>query len=119
MSVSTPFSTGRCARLTLASIIALGVFACASGPAGAQSAADAALAARVSAAIANASDLPADAFAVDARDGVVRITGSVACEACGGMQTPGGIQSIQQSLGAVARAVPGVERVEFDLEYQP
>jgi osmotically-inducible protein OsmY len=110
------------ARLALATIIAtiatLALGACASETDDTQSGADDALEARVVAAIANASDLPADAFSVAASDGVVRITGAVACEDCGGMQTPGGIQSIQQSLGAVTRAVPGVERVEFDLEFQ-
>jgi len=71
------------------------------------------------AAIDNSSDLPSGALRVDASNGVVRITGSVACANCGGMLTPGGAQTIQQSLGAVVRAVPGVERVEFDLEYAP
>jgi len=78
---------------------------------------DAALEARVAAAISSATDLPANAFAVSANDGAVTITGSVACENCGGLQTPPGIQSIQQTLGAVVRAVPGVRSVEFDLEY--
>lgn len=105
--------------LALAASCALSLAGCASGPAGGGRSADAALRARVAAAIANSSDLPSDAFTVAASDGVVRISGSVVCEACGGMRTPGGIQSIQQSLGAVARAVPGVERVEFDLEYEP
>jgi osmotically-inducible protein OsmY len=91
--------------------------ACVSGTDNGQATADDALEARVASAIVNASDLPADAFLVAASDGVVRITGSVVCDECGGMLTPAGIQSIQQSLGAVVRAVPGVERVEFDLDY--
>jgi osmotically-inducible protein OsmY len=106
------------AAFTAAAVAVLALSACAPATDAAQ-AVDAALAARVEIAIANASDLPADAFSVVASDGVVTITGSVVCEDCGGMQTPGGIQSIQQSLGAVVRAVPGVERLEFDLEYQP
>lgn len=105
-------------NVLIIAVAALALSACAPAPDDAE-AADAALAARVEAAIGNASDLPADAFSVVASNGVVTITGSVVCEDCGGMQTPGGIQSIQQTLGAVARAVPGVERVEFDLEYQP
>jgi len=109
----------RSARVLASGAIALLLAACAAGTNGAQSADDAALAARVAAALESASDLPSDAFTVAAEDGVVHIAGSVVCEACGGMQTPSGIQSIQQSLGAVIRAVPGVERVEFDLEYQP
>jgi len=103
----------------LAVFAMLALPACTIPMAGAQSLADQALEARVITAIANAADLPADAFSVVASDGVVKVTGSVVCESCGGMETPGGIQSIQQTLGAVVRAVPGVERVEFDLEFQP
>ena len=109
----------RVARLVAAALFVLALSACAVGIAGAQSSADAALEARVTAAIEGASDLPNGALTVDARGGVVRISGSVACEGCGGMLTPGGVQTVQQSLGAVVRAVPGVERVEFDLEYVP
>jgi len=101
-----------------AALVAASLAACAAGVTGTQTAADAALETRVSAAIAGASDLPTDAFDVSADGGVVRIAGSVVCEECGGMRTPGGIQTIQQTLGAVVRAVPGVERVEFDLTYQ-
>ncbi|NIW23127.1 MAG: hypothetical protein GWN29_00370 [Gammaproteobacteria bacterium] len=108
----------RAIRLGLTALVALTLAACASGIAGAQSSADGALEARVTAAIENASDLPNGTLTVDANDGIVRISGSVACERCGGMLTPGGVQTVQQSLGAVVRAVPGVERVEFDLEYQ-
>ena len=100
-----------------AAVIACALAACASGTGGAQNDADAALEARVSAALAGASDLPANAFDVAADGGVVQVSGSVVCEECGGMLTPGGIQTIQQTLGAVVRAVPGVERVEFDLTY--
>ncbi len=92
--------------------------ACAAGVSSAQDPEDAALAARVAAAIAGTSDLPQNSLAVAADGGVVQISGSVACADCGGMLTPGGIQTIQQTLGAVVRAVPGVERVEFDLNYQ-
>ena len=110
---------GRLARALLAVGAAFALTACASGIAGAQSDADAALEARVANAIDNASDLPVDSLSVAASDGVVRVTGSLVCADCNGMLTPGGVQTIQQSLGAVVRAVPGVERVEFDLEYRP
>jgi hypothetical protein len=107
----------RVSSLTTIAAVAGMLVACASGMSGTQSGEDAALEARVAAAIAGASDLPTDAFDVAADGGAVRISGSVVCEACGGMLTPGGIQTIQQTLGAVVRAVPGVERVEFDLTY--
>lgn len=105
------------AGLGFAALVGFMLSACASGIAGAQSSADTALQARVTAAIENASDLPNGTLTVDASDGIVRISGSVACQDCGGMLTPGGVQTVQQSLGAVVRAVPGVERVEFDLAY--
>ena len=70
---------------------------------------------RVEAAIARASDVPADAITVVVIDGVVTVTGSVVCEECGGRRTPGGFGTVQQSLGAVVRAIPGVQSVEFDL----
>ena len=71
---------------------------------------------QVTSAIENASDLPSD-FQVEVTEGVVRVTGSVLCDECGGMRTPGHIGTIQQSLGGVVRAVPGVMRVDFDLSY--
>ncbi len=76
------------------------------------------LQARVEAALASASDVPADALTVVVMGGVVTVTGSVVCEDCGGRRTPGGTGTVQQSLGAVVRAIPGVERVEFSLEYE-
>jgi hypothetical protein len=88
-------------------------------PAPAPADADAALRARVEAALASASDVPADSFAVEVDDGTVTIAGSVLCEACGGNATPGGSATVQQSLGAVVRAVPGVGRVVFRLRYRP
>lgn len=95
------------------------VLAGASAPAAAQSNADAELHARVEAAIASAADVPSDSITVQVRAGVVTLSGSVACDGCGGNSTPGGSATVQQSLGAVARAVPGVERVEFRLRYGP
>ncbi|HET9947675.1 MAG TPA: BON domain-containing protein [Longimicrobiales bacterium] len=81
--------------------------------------ADEALRARVESALTHASDLPADSLEVRVVDGVVVIEGSVLCDDCGGNRTPGGSATVQQSLGAVVRAVPGVERVEFRLRYEP
>ena len=88
-------------------------------PAAAQSREDAALEARVVAALEAAADLPADSITVEVRGGVVTLSGSVVCESCGGNATPGGAGTVQQSLGAVVRAGPGVERVEFRLRYGP
>ena len=87
--------------------------------AAAQSPADLALKVRIEAALVSASDIPADSITVEVRDGVVTLTGSVVCEECGGRRTPGGFGTVQQSLGAVVRAIPGVARLEFKLRYQP
>jgi hypothetical protein len=87
-------------------------------PASAQSASDEALRARVEAALDEASDVPTDSITVEVLDGVVTLSGSVVCEGCGGTRTPPGAGTVQQSLGAVVRAVPGVERVEFRLRYR-
>ena len=77
---------------------------------------DANIKAQVESALANALDLP-QGFTVDVSEGVVLISGSMVCEDCGGMRTPGNIGTLQQSLGGVVRAVPGVMRVDFDLSY--
>ena len=76
------------------------------------------LAIRVEAALATAADLPAG-LEVEVAAGVVTITGSLACDDCGGLRTPPGLGTVQQSLGAVVRAVPGVEAVEFALDPGP
>jgi hypothetical protein len=76
------------------------------------------LQARVEAAIARASDVPGDSLTISVRGGVVTVTGSVICAECGGRRTPGGSGTVQQSLGAVVRAIPGVQSVEFDLRYR-
>ena len=104
------------ALLVLATSLAVGAVA---APASAQSPADADLRARVEAAIASASDVPSDSITVQVRAGVVTLSGSVVCDGCGGTSTPSGAGTVQQSLGAVVRAVPGVERVEFLLRYEP
>ena len=92
---------------------ALALGACASGVP------DELLQERVEAALASASDVPAESLAVVVIDGVVTVTGSVVCQECGGRRTPPGTGTVQQSLGAVIRAIPGVESVEFELEYEP
>ena len=74
------------------------------------------LAVRVESALASASDLPPE-LSVEVTDGVVLISGALACEDCGGNRTPGNIGTIQQSLGTVVRAVPGVTEVQFQLDY--
>lgn len=69
----------------------------------------------VESALVGASDLPPGGLSVSVENGVVTISGSLECEDCGGLRTPGQTGTVQQSLGAVVRAVPGVERVEFSL----
>jgi osmotically-inducible protein OsmY len=81
--------------------------------------ADSVLAVRVDTAIRAASDVPADSIRVEVSEGVVSLTGSVVCDECGGTSTPGGTGTVQQSLGAVVRAVPGVREVRFYLRYRP
>lgn len=75
---------------------------------------DTQLAQRVSAAIAAASDLPQQGLKVTVTEGVVLVTGTLDCPDCGGARTPGGSGTVQQSLGAVIRAVPGVRLVSFE-----
>lgn len=88
-------------------------------PSAAQAVPDDALRTRVEAVIASAADLPADSLVVQVERGVVTISGSVLCDGCGGNATPGGAGTVQQSLGAVVRAVPGVTSVRFALRYRP
>lgn len=89
-----------------------------SSAAEAQSTGDEQLRQRVEQALEGASDLPADAITVSVRDGIVTLRGSVVCDTCGGSRTPPSFGTVQQSLGAVVRAIPGVARVRFDLKYQ-
>ena len=98
--------------------LALLLVACLATPVAAQAGPDEALRARVESALAGAADLPADSLTVEVRDGIVTLTGSVLCDACGGNATPGGAGTVQQSLGAVVRAVPGVTSVRFALRYR-
>jgi hypothetical protein len=104
---------------TSALLVAFATFALAVAPASAQAAPDDVLRARVEAALAAASDLPADSIAVQVQGGVVTLSGSVLCDACGGNATPGGVGTVQQSLGAVVRAIPGVRELRFAIRYRP
>lgn len=111
---------GRVERAVRALVVALAWFVFGAAPATAQaSGADEALRARVEAALAAASDLPADSISVQVQGGVVTLSGSVVCEDCGGSSTPGGAGTVQQTLGAVVRAIPGVETLRFSLRYRP
>jgi hypothetical protein len=113
-------SRGGVARAWLATVgLSLTLAMVHAAPAAAQAAADAELEARVESALASASDVPADSITVHVSDGIVTLTGSVLCDDCGGRSTPGGTGAVQQSVGALVRAVPGVERVEFRLRYGP
>jgi osmotically-inducible protein OsmY len=98
---------------------AAGAGQAAGAPGSSRTAADVALRARVEAAVGTAADVPSDSLVVAVDGGVVTISGSVLCDGCGGNATPGGSGTVQQSLGAVVRAVPGVERVVFRLRYRP
>ena len=111
----------RASTFRLAIAICAGAVAGLGAPASAaaQTPADLALKARVEAALVSASDVPADSITVEVSDGVVTLSGSVVCEECGGRGTPPGFGTVQQSLGALVRALPGVTRLEFKLRYQP
>ena len=62
---------------------------------------------RVETALASASDVHADGLTVAARRGVVTLTGHVASG------------TEQQAVGAIVRAIPGVEGVSFSLTIEP
>ncbi len=103
---------------TSAPLVALLLAAFLAVPGSAQAVPDDALRVRVESVIASAADLPADSISVQVQNGVVTISGSVLCDGCGGNATPGGVGTVQQSLGAVVRAVPGVTSVRFALRYR-
>jgi osmotically-inducible protein OsmY len=90
-------------------------------PSSAQSPGDEALRSRIISALRASSDIPVDSVLVQVQEGVVTLSGSVICgdDDCGGNATPGGSGTVQQSLGAVVRAVPGVSDVRFALRYRP
>lgn len=72
---------------------------------------------QIESSIARSEDLPQQ-IGVQVRDGVVTISGTLNCEGCGGMRTPGNFGTVQQSLGAVVRAVVGVREVIFELRLE-
>jgi len=74
---------------------------------------------RVEQALMNAMDVPALNIAVN--DGMVTLTASDLCaeHECPGRGTPGQLGTVQQSIGAVVRAIPGVRAVEFSLGIGP
>ena len=101
------------------SVLLLAVLASCSDPMPADAGAvisDADLQARVQTVLANATDLPGSALQVEVNQGQVTIRGSLDCADCGGTGTPAGSGTVQQSLGAVVRAVPGVTDVVFQLQ---
>ena len=114
LGATRDFHRGLLVAFCFGAAVALG--AC--GSAATQRAPDEVLKERVEAALESTSDVPADSITVEVSNGAVTLTGSVVCEGCGGRLTPGGFGTVQQSLGAVVRAIPGVESVEFELEYE-
>lgn len=81
--------------------------ACASGPS------DAAIEEEVRTVLQSAADVPGSQLEVTVENGVVALTGSTECPDCGGQATPGGRATVEQSIGAIIRAVPGVQDVTF------
>lgn len=99
------------ASLFFFSLIAIS--ACDSGPVQEDAiSSDDRLKAQVERALASTPDIP-PGLSIEINQGHARISGSLNCEDCGGMRTPGNIDTIQQSLGAIVRAVPGITEVEF------
>ncbi|MBL4821546.1 MAG: BON domain-containing protein [Gammaproteobacteria bacterium] len=69
---------------------------------------------RIESAVERAEGVPQQ-INVAVQDGIVSISGSLACDDCAGLRTPATTGTLQQSLGAVVRAVPGVREVKFSL----
>jgi osmotically-inducible protein OsmY len=78
---------------------------------------DEALKARVQAALVNASDVPGRDITVDVKAGVVNLTGRVPSDGMRGSAYPGAF--LQQSVGAIVRAIPGVKDVRFSVQIEP
>ena len=76
---------------------------------------------RVEQALMSAADVPAENITVEVNDGVVTLTASDLCQGheCPGRGTPGQVGTVQQSIGAVVRAIPGVRDVQFSLGLGP
>jgi hypothetical protein len=77
---------------------------------------DEALKARVQAALASATDVPGRDITVDVKGGVVNLTGRVPSDAMRGAAYPGAF--LQQSVGAIVRAIPGVKDVRFSVQFE-
>ncbi|MDP6580797.1 MAG: BON domain-containing protein [Vicinamibacterales bacterium] len=79
------------------------------------------MASRISSAQTNTSiptlALPGEEITVAVTDGVVTLSGTVPSDGQRGVPYPGA--TVQQSIGAVVRAVPGVEEVQFSLQIEP
>lgn len=101
---------------TLAIVTALLLGSASCAPQQARQPSDEALRAQVVAALRAASDVPGEQLQVSVSGGVVTLSGNVACPECGGRATPGGAGTVQQSIGAVVRAVPGVRAVRFETQ---
>ena len=78
---------------------------------------DEVLRARVKAALVNAADVPGRAITVEVSDGVVTLTGQVSSAGQRGVPYPSA--TVQQSIGALVRAVPGVREVRFSIQIEP
>ena len=89
------------AKVVLAIVLGTGLGA------GVEPADDTSLRTRVEAALESATDVDSDRITVEANEGVVTLTGQVASG------------TEQQSVGAIVRAVPGVEDVRFSLVIAP
>jgi osmotically-inducible protein OsmY len=103
------------AALAIGIVIAAAAGGCASEEA--QRPSDEVLKTRVEAALANAEDVPGEEITVAVTDGVVTLSGTVPSDGQRGVPYPGA--TVQQSIGAVVRAVPGVEEVQFSLQIEP
>lgn len=113
-----PVSSGRQAFyvVALVCIAALAIVRAGQPPAG-RLPADEILKARVVAALAAASDIPARDIAVEVKAGVVSLKGRVSANSMRGVTYPTAM--MQQSIGAVVRAVPGVKEVRFSIQIDP
>lgn len=75
------------------------------------------LRARVVAALTNASDLPGRDIAVEVKSGIVILRGRISASSMRGVTYPTAM--MQQSVGAVVRAVPGVKQIQFSIQIEP
>ena len=71
--------------------------------------------------LARAPDIPGENITVEVQDGVVTLTSSGLCDGheCPGTNTPAGIWTLDQQVGAMVRLVPGVVGVRLELGIEP